>query len=50
MEELQCHLHGAHEANCKNPGETFTTGQRTILRLFYKWAWGEESTLYSTIY
>ena len=24
MEELQVHLHVAHEADCEKPGETFT--------------------------
>ena len=26
MEELQLHLHGAHEADCEKPGETFPAG------------------------
>ena len=50
MEELQLHLHGAHEDDCNNPRETVTAGQRNILWLFYKWAWDKESTLYSTTY
>ena len=29
--ELQLNLHGAHEADYKNPGETFAAGQRNIL-------------------
>ena len=28
MEELQLHLHVAHEADCEKLGETFTDGQR----------------------
>ena len=31
MEELQPYLHGAHEADSENPGETFTAGQRNII-------------------
>ena len=50
MEELQLNLHGAHEADYENPGETFTTGQRNILQLFYKWACNRESTTHSTTY
>ena len=26
MEEIQPHLHGAHEADYETPGETFTAG------------------------
>ena len=50
MEELQLHLHGAHEADCENLGVTFTAGQRNILRLFYKQACDRESTTHSTTY
>ena len=48
--ELQLHLHGSHEADYENPGETFAAGQRNILRLFYKRACDRESAIYSTIY
>ena len=44
MEELQLHLHGAHEANHENPGETFPAGQRNISRLFYKRVCDRENT------
>ena len=50
MEELQFHLHGEYEADCENPRETFTAGQRNILRLFYKQTCDRESTIHSTTY
>ena len=50
MEELQLHLHVAHEADCEKPGETFTAGQRNISRLFYKRACDRESTIHLTTY
>ena len=50
MEELQLHLHDAHEADCKKSGETFRAGQRNILRLYYKRACDRESTINSTTY
>ena len=50
MEELQLHLHGAHEADCKKLGQTFTAGQRNKSRLFYKQACDRESTIHSTTY
>ena len=50
MEELQFHLHVAHEADCENPGETFTAGLRNISQLFYKRACDRESTIHSTTY
>ena len=50
MEELQLHLHGAHEADREKPAETFTAGQRNISRLFYKGACYRVSTIHSTTY
>ena len=48
MEELKLHLDGAHETDREKPRETFTAGQRSISRLFYKQASNRESTIHST--
>ena len=33
IEELQLNLHCAHKADCENPRETFTAGQRNHIAI-----------------
>ena len=42
IHELQLHLRGAHEGDCKKPQETLTASHRNILLLFYQLACDEE--------
>ena len=48
MQESQLNIGGAHKGDCKKAGETFTTGLRKMMLLFYKWACGRESIIDST--
>ena len=50
MQELQFHLDGAYEGDCRKPGETFIVGQRNISLLFYKQVCDREIIIHSTMY
>ena len=48
MQESQLTIDGTYKGDCKKAGETFTTGQRKMMLLFYKLACGRESIIDST--